>query len=157
LLVSSIRYWIEEASYSMNLGGYTVLSETVKDRNAYTAYMDRDNQFKTWQEFILTIKERKIVIKQSLFECAMDSLEEASLNIPMEQVSNDYYDSDIAAKQCEDELRAALPPHLHCILSRLADKSVEREAASMTISYRQGFSDSMQFIMQALSWEPSRR
>jgi hypothetical protein len=105
----------------------------------------------------LTTKERMIMKKQSLFECAMESMEDVSLNIPLQQVSNDYYDSDIAAKQCEDELRAALPPHLHCILSRLADKSVEREAASMTISYRQGFSDSIQFIMQALSWAPSRR
>nr|WP_237715604.1 hypothetical protein [Pelosinus fermentans] len=98
-----------------------------------------------------------IVKKQSLFECAMDSMEDVSLNIPLQQVSNDYYYSDIAAKQCEDELRASLPPHLHCTLSRLADKSIEREAASMAISYRQGFSDSIQFIMQALSWAPSRR
>jgi hypothetical protein len=103
------------------------------------------------------MKERMIVKKHSLFECAMDSMEDVSLNIPLQQVSNDYYYSDIAAKQCEDELRAALPPHLHCTLSRLADKSIEREAASMAISYRQGFSDSIQFIMQALSWAPSRR
>jgi hypothetical protein len=47
--------------------------------------------------------------------------------------------------------------NLHLILSRLADKNNEREAASMAVSYRQGFSDSIRFIMQALSWEPSRR
>ena len=95
--------------------------------------------------------------KHSLFECAMDSMEDVSLNIPLQQVSNDYYYSDIAAKQCEDELRAALPQNLRFILSRLADKNDEREAACMAVSYRQGFSDSIRFIMQALSWEPSRR
>jgi hypothetical protein len=119
--------------------------------------MDKDNPLRAWQEFILNTKEKMIVKKESLFNCAMDSMEDVSLNIPLEQISNDYYYSNIAVKQCEDELRAALPPHLHCKLSRLADKSIEREAASMAISYRQGFSDSIQFIMQALSWEPSRR
>ncbi|EIW16464.1 MULTISPECIES: hypothetical protein [Pelosinus] len=95
--------------------------------------------------------------KESLFESAMDSMEDISLNIPLQQISNDYYYSNIAAKEYEEELRAALPPNLHLILSRLADKNNEREAASMAVSYRQGFSDSIRFIMQALSWEPSRR
>jgi hypothetical protein len=119
--------------------------------------MDKDNPLRTWQEFIINSKERIIMKKESLFECALDSMEDVSLNIPMQQVSNDYYFSDIAAKEYEDELRAALPPHLHRTLSRLADKNNEREAASMAVSYRQGFSDSIRFIMQALSWEPSRR
>jgi hypothetical protein len=97
------------------------------------------------------------VKKESLFESAMDSMEDISLNIPLQQISNDYYYSNIAAKEYEEELRAALPQNLHLILSRLADKNNEREAASMAVSYRQGFSDSIRFIMQALSWEPSRR
>jgi hypothetical protein len=120
-------------------------------------HMDKDNRLKTWQEFILNIKERIIVKKESLFESAMDSMEDVSLNIPLQQISNDYYYSNIAAKEYEDELRAALPQNLHLTLSRLADKNNEREAASMAVSYRQGFSDSIRFIMQALSWEPSRR
>jgi hypothetical protein len=97
------------------------------------------------------------VKKESLFESAMDSMEDVSLNIPLQQISNDYYYSDIAAKEYEDELRAALPQNLQLILSRLADKNDEREAACMAVSYRQGLSDSIRFIMQALSWEPSRR
>jgi hypothetical protein len=97
------------------------------------------------------------VKKESLFESAMDSMEDVSLNIPLQQISNDYYYSDKAAKEYEDELRAALPQNLQLILSRLADKNDEREAACMAVSYRQGFSDSIRFIMQALSWEPSRR
>lgn len=95
--------------------------------------------------------------KKNLFESAMDSMENVSLNTPLQEISSEYYYSNIAAKEYEDELRAALPQNLHCTLSRLADKHNEREAASMTLSYRQGFSDSIRFIMQSLSWEPSRR
>ena len=95
--------------------------------------------------------------RENIFECAMDSMENAALNIPLREVSNEYYFSSIAAQEYEDELRAALPPHLHRTLSRLADKNNEREAVSISLSYRQGFSDSIRFMMQALSWEPSRR
>ena len=95
--------------------------------------------------------------RENLFESAMDSMEDVSLNIPLQNISSEYYYSNIAAKEYEDELRAALPPNLHLALSRLADKNNEREAASMALSYRQGFSDSIRFIMQALSWDPSRR
>lgn len=45
--------------------------------------MAKDNRLKAWQEFIINTKERIIVKKESLFECAMDSMEEVSLNIPM--------------------------------------------------------------------------
>jgi hypothetical protein len=126
-------------------------------RQDYTEYMGKNNRLRIWQEFILNTKERIIVKRENLFESAMDSMENASLNIPLQNISSEYYYSNIGVKEYEDELRAALPPHLHLILSRLADKNNEREAASIAVSYRQGFSDSIRFIMQALSWEPSRR
>jgi hypothetical protein len=93
----------------------------------------------------------------NLFESAIESMEEVSLNIPLQEVSSEYYYSSMASKEYEDELRAALPPNLHWALNRLADKHNEMEAASIAISYRQGFSDSIRFFMKALSWEPSRR
>ena len=42
MLVSSIRYWIEEASYSMNMGGYTLVSIRRSKRNRNSRRRQRD-------------------------------------------------------------------------------------------------------------------
>ena len=52
--------------------------------------------------------------RENLFESAMDSMENVSLNIPLQNISSEYYYSNIAVKEYEDELRAALPQNLHC-------------------------------------------
>ncbi|MCC5467527.1 hypothetical protein [Pelosinus baikalensis] len=95
--------------------------------------------------------------KKNLFESAMESMEMVSLNIPLQEVSSEYYYSNIAAREYEGELRAALPQNLHWTLCRLVDKHNEMEAASIALSYKQGFSDSVRFFMQVLTWEPARR
>ncbi|MBU2703364.1 methylphosphotriester-DNA--protein-cysteine methyltransferase [Sporomusaceae bacterium BoRhaA] len=77
-------------------------------------------------------------------------------HVSLENVSSDYYHASQKAENYYEKIKEILPPEMHETLLRLDDERNQMENAVTDVYYRQGFSDALRLILQAMLWEPGR-
>lgn len=68
--------------------------------------------------------------------------------------SMEVYKSEQELAAALSKIKEVLPPDYHSYLLSVADNANSQRIFLSELQYRQGFSDGIKFIMQAMAWKP---
>jgi hypothetical protein len=97
------------------------------------------------------------IVVENLFDFLAAAIETENWeHVSLERVSSDYYHASQKVENYYEKLKEVLPPEMHETLLRFDDERNHMENASMDVYYRQGFSDALRLLLQAMLWKPGR-